>query len=307
MPEYSKPSLSDSALENAGRTRLGGIKKSTRIGIGAVVAAISTFWVLGEYITLREAAEYSRDSIPDPWTIDEEFPHDVFSFARLYHSGSWDTDYVGADGWLSYRLQELSSMQVDPNPPVLEITDAELVNYPFAFMANPATYDEVFDLSDAEAESLNSYLGNGGFILVDDFWGKDMWDNFVEQMEKVFPDIAPEELPPDHPIFNGVFEMDVIPQVPSHDAAEKHLENGDDHLHYEIAMLRHGESERDLITPRFMAWRDKKGRIMMIACHNNDLADGWEEEGFAPWFFEKYSEKYCYPMAINILYYTLTH
>jgi hypothetical protein len=47
--------------------------------------------------------------------------------------------------------------------------------------------------------------------------------------------------------------------------------------------------------------------MMMMICHNTDLGDGWEEGGTDPWYFPEFSEKYAYPLGINILFYALTH
>ena len=43
--------------------------------------------------------------------------------------------------------------------------------------------------------ALRRYLLNGGFLMVDDFWGDYEWDNFYQQIKRVFPDREPEELP----------------------------------------------------------------------------------------------------------------
>jgi hypothetical protein len=56
-----------------------------------------------------------------------------------------------------------------------------------------------------------------------------------------------------------------------------------------------------------MAYFDDDGRICMLVDVNNDLADGWEEESYAPWYFNAFSEKYCFPMAINVLFYVMTN
>ena len=56
-----------------------------------------------------------------------------------------------------------------------------------------------------------------------------------------------------------------------------------------------------------MAYYDDDGRICMLVNLNNDISDGWEEEGYAPWFFNAFSERYCFPMAINVLFYAMTH
>ena len=52
---------------------------------------------------------------------------------------------------------------------------------------------------------------------------------------------------------------------------------------------------------------DDKGRIMVIATHNCDNGDGWEREGEDDYFFHEFSEKRAYPLAVNILFYTMTH
>jgi hypothetical protein len=57
----------------------------------------------------------------------------------------------------------------------------------------------------------------------------------------------------------------------------------------------------------FRAWYDDQDRIMVFACHNTDLGDGWEREGMAEWYFREYSEKKAYPMGINIVTYAMTH
>ena len=128
---------------------------------------------------------------------------------------------------------------------------------------------------------------------------KKMWEDLCEVMKTSIPRQRnrPQDLPLTHPIFDGVFKLDHIPQVPSHDAAKRWMELGIDN-HYEHSVIRKGAMEiqkRTSILPHFRAWLDDRGRIMMLACHNNDLADGWEEESYEPWFFKKYSEKVCFP------------
>ena len=63
--------------------------------------------------------------------------------------------------------------------------------------------------------ALRRYLLNGGFLMVDDFWGDDEWDNFYQQIKRVFPDREPEELPLEHEIFHCVYDLKEKPQVPS--------------------------------------------------------------------------------------------
>jgi len=47
--------------------------------------------------------------------------------------------------------------------------------------------------------------------------------------------------------------------------------------------------------------------MMMLICHNTDLGDGWEREGENIQYFKQYSEKWSYPMGINIITYLMTN
>jgi hypothetical protein len=55
------------------------------------------------------------------------------------------------------------------------------------------------------------------------------------------------------------------------------------------------------------AWLDDKDRIMVIATHNSDTGDGWEREGEDEQYFQQFSETRAYPLAINIIFYLMTH
>ena len=52
---------------------------------------------------------------------------------------------------------------------------------------------------------------------------------------------------------------------------------------------------------------DDKGRMMAIICHNTDVGDGWEREGMDEGYFKEFSEKWSYPLGINIVTYAMTH
>ncbi len=61
--------------------------------------------------------------------------------------------------------------------------------------------------SPEEAAALRHYLLNGGFLMVDDFWGDAEYENFHQQMKSVFPEdkYEPKELPLEHEIFHCVY------------------------------------------------------------------------------------------------------
>ena len=231
------------------------------------------------------------------WENDPKFKSDVFTFVRIrygsygWRDNSWRTDYPDSDRNFSFRLQQMTSLKVNPEPVVLELTDPELFKYPWIYMIEPG--DLMF--SEEEVVNLRRYLLGGGFLMVDDFWGEVEWQNFYDQIKRVFPDREPKEIPEDHKIFNCVFPLKSKPQIPS--------------IHH---WYRYGDSgitweQPDAETPHYRAIYDDKDRIMAIICHNTDLGDGWEREGDNIEYFRQMSEPKAYPLGINIVFYAMTH
>ncbi len=237
---------------------------------------------------------------PD-WEVSQDLPNDVFTFARLrYNSGTWMgqrakwmIDYPDSELNFSYRLQQLTSLEVNPKGAIVDIDAEQLRHYPFVYMIEPG---DIW-ITDEEAVTLRDYLLNGGFIMVDDFWGAYEWKNFYRALKQIFPDREPVELELDHPIFHLVFDLEIKPQIPAVGMAMMGREQG---ITYEW-------NKPGAETPHYRAIYDDSGRICMIICFNTDLGDGWEEEGTDPWYFENFSEKYAYPLGINIVFYALTH
>ncbi len=229
------------------------------------------------------------------WENDTNFDDDIFTFVRIrytphYHRG-WDADYPDADWNFSLRLQQLTSLKVNPNPLVMELTDPALSDYPFVFLSAPMSVI----YTEREAAALRRYLLNGGFMMVDDFWGTYQWDHFYQQMKRVFPEFEPRELPLDHEIFQIVYPFESFPQSTA--------------IHFwQMGYTYHPVpgTERDH-DPRFYGIFDRNDRMMVLLCYNNDLVDGWEREGEDKEFFQRFSVRSSYPMGINIVTYAMTH
>lgn len=238
-----------------------------------------------------------RNGVPE-WEKNRDFEHDVFTFVRIQYDsyGSqygygpgdrWRIDYPDADLNLSYRLQQLTSLKVDPDGKILRLTDPELFDYPFIYIIEPGKL--VF--SEEEAVALRRYLTKGGFLMVDDFWGEYEWSNLEDQMKRVFPDRPWVDIPLEHEIFQNVYQLKEKPLIPS--------------VHH---YMRGNRTERfDAGEPHYRGYVDDDGRIMAFICHNTDLGDGWEREGVDRGYFETYSEPFAYPLGINIVTYAMTH
>ncbi|HBJ83190.1 MAG TPA: transmembrane prediction [Verrucomicrobiales bacterium] len=233
------------------------------------------------------------------WKVSEELPKDVFTFARLcypFRRGlRWTADYPEAELNFSWRLHQLTSVQVNPFPVIIDIDAGQLRHHPFLYVSEPSN----MDISDEQARVLREYMLNGGFILMDDFWGGEEWQAFVATFKQIWPDRGFTELKPDHPLFHCVFDLPAPPQV--------HSNVYWSHKHKGTRNTTSNEIRPDAAQPVFRAVHDDRGRMVMLICLNNDMGDGWEQESFDTDYFREVSEKHAYPLGINIVFYVLTH
>jgi hypothetical protein len=245
---------------------------------------------------IREQEEMEKALTPG-------FREDTFTFARLkfdtdrgYGLGwgrSWDDDTPDADLTLTYRMYQFTSLKVRPGLNFIDITTKDLEKYPFVYVAAAGR----MALDEDQAEALRRYLLNGGFLMVDDFWGDDQWYHFRDQMKRVFPQREPVELPLSDRIFQNVFQFKKLPQIPSVGAF----------LNYRISYdpgPSYAEKGHD---PHFYGIYDDAQRMMVLICHNNHFGDGWEHETDDQSYFNTFSEPMGYPMFINIAAYATSH
>jgi hypothetical protein len=271
--------------------------------------------------TARETVSHSM-TLPE-WTNPRGFAKDVFTFtrvifwsdpSRLAERGlgggrgfggfgrlGWVIDYPDADLNISHRLQQLTSMKVDPDARVLKLTNPDLNHYPFIYME----HIERMALRPAEVTALRNYLLTGGVLLVNDFWGAVAWQNLKNEMSKVLPGRTWTELGLDHPIFNSVYNirgpMSSL-RVPSWQFWNQDYDPTDPRSN--PTNRNRGEGYE---TMHVQALYDDKQRIMVLAIHNSDVSDGWEREGERLEYFKTFSEVRSYPLGINIIFYLMTH
>jgi hypothetical protein len=114
-------------------------------------------------------------------------------------------------------------------------------------------------------------------------------------MKRVFPDRSFTETSLDHPLYRCVFQIKSKGQVPS--------------IHYWLrsggGTAEHHDGNTETVHHR--AIFDDKGRLLVFATHNTDNGDGWEREGESAEYFATFGERIACPLAVNVIFYVMTH
>lgn len=210
-----------------------------------------------------------------------------FTFVRLRYgsgtgfwggrrSGAWSHDYPRADQHLVRILEGITLVDANVGGTrVLDLDDPELFKYPVAYMSEPGFWT----MTDREAVAFRAYLLKGGFAIFDDF-EREQWNNFAAQIRRVLPDGRFVELDASHPIFDSFFHMTRI----------------------DFPHPMYG------YTPHYYALfedNDPSKRVMVIANHDNDVAEYWEwsDTGLLP--IDLSNE--AYKLGVNYIIYAMTH
>lgn len=173
----------------------------------------------------------------------------------------------------------------------LPLDDAELFRYPIAYLVEVGYWNP----SDTEVRALREYLLKGGFLIVDDFRGRDLF-NFQDQMRRVLPEARLFQLTGERPILP---EIRMFPGTANHAIFDSFFHIADP----EALIPPYG---RD--APFYLGIfedDDPSKRLLAIANFNNDIAEYWE-----------YSERGWYPIdlandaykfGVNYVVYGMTH
>ena len=216
---------------------------------------------------------------------DEAFEYDGrFTFTRIRYGsgygrfgGSWAHDYPRADQHLPKILAELSTMKprVDGSN-VLDLENPGIFANPILYISEPGFWT----VTPGGADNLRAHLLKGGFLLFDDFEGPQQWDNMARQMSRVLPDHRWFEIDVRHPIFHSFFEMTRI-----------------DFPHPTVNVI-----------PSYFAMfedNDPSRRIMVLANHDNDLAEYWEWSATGMFPVDVTNE--AYKLGVNYIIYGVLH
>jgi hypothetical protein len=198
--------------------------------------------------------------------------------------GRWTTDAPEAETHLLQGIRRLTRINTAPEGAALRPMDDAIFDYPFLYAVEVGHWA----LSDAEAAHLREYLLRGGFLMVDDFWGTNEWEVFVESMRKVFPDRPIVELDDQHPIFHVHYAVDHKVQIPGI---------------YGAITGQHWE--QDGYVPHWRAIYDDDGRVMVSINYNMDMGDAWEHADNPQ--YPQPLTTLAYHFTINYLLYAMTH
>jgi hypothetical protein len=227
----------------------------------------------------------SAQSGSESWGESERVYDGRFTFTRLRWqsaggrggmSNAWNHDFPRAEQNLITILNDLTLIDANPNGSlILTLDDPQLFKYPIAYMWEPGFWT----MTDFEAQRFREYLLKGGFAIFDDF-EFEQWNNFEAQMRRVLPDSRFVKLDRSHRVFDSFFRMSTI-DFP--------------HPMYGISPTYFGIHEDN----------DPGKRLMVIANHNNDVAEYWEWSGSG--FFPVDASNEAYKLGVNYMLYGLTH
>jgi hypothetical protein len=242
------------------------------------------------YSTAEAHAEY--DLPPDydektEWTRARLIYPSVFGMHGVYGDGykRWTIDYPRSDRLLLQGIRRLTRIHTRSVEQSVELDGSDDVyNWPTLYSVEVGYWK----LTDANAAQLREFLLRGGFLMVDDFHGTLEWNNFTENLSKVFPDRPILDIDNKDAIFHVIYDLDDRSQVPG----AQWLQTGS---HYEY----------DGYEAKWRGVYDDHGRIMVAICHNMDLGDAWE------WSDDpRYPAEWAglaYRIAANYFMYDLTH
>ena len=213
-----------------------------------------------------------------------------FYFTRGVYSSpwrrnlSWQTDFPKADRQLMAAVNTLVDMSASERENAVRLDDPDLRRFPFLYILEI----EGMSLTPPEVEGLRNYLRAGGFLVVDDFWGSWALADLEREMRRVLPEYSIVEIPSDHPIFNTVYRIEEIIQVP----AFGRYYGGRTSECYGCEAFARGIF-------------DDEGRLMVIINGNTDLGDAWE------WFerpeYPLQFSSFAVQMGVNFVIYSMSH
>jgi hypothetical protein len=166
------------------------------------------------------------------------------TIGRLHYDGGGDW-YANPSSLpnLLKAIGERTVLRTAPREVTVRLSDEELWDVPYLYMTGHGNVR----FSDAELGILRRWLGQGGFLHVDDNYGMD--ESIRRELRRLFPDQTLVDVPLDHPVYRLVYSFPRgIPKIHEHD----------------------GKPPQGL--GLFL-----EGRLVVFYSYETDLGDGWED------------------------------
>ncbi len=252
----------------------------TLVGVGLVILRASPVAELGQdFRTLLDQRRTSQRS---------NGPNEFYFTRGVYTSAwwrdRWAIDFPKADRQFMAAVNTLVDMDASERENPVRLDDPNLRRFPFLYILEI----EDMALTPPEVQGLRNYLLAGGFLVVDDFWGGYAFANLEREMRRVLPEHSIVAIPPDHPIFNTVYKIEKIIQVPA------------------FGRFYGGPTTECYGCEAFVRGIfDDKGRLMVVVNANTDLGDAWEwfEQPQYPLQFSSFAVQ----MGVNFVIYAMSH
>ena len=212
------------------------------------------------------------------------------AFGGFQRNPGWAHDYPIAERNLALMIGEMTL--IDPytgGSNIFTTDNPALYQYPIAYMSEPGDWRP----SEEEVQGLRAWLLKGGFLIFDDFGGRD-WFQFEESMKRVLPEHEIHPLDTSHPVFDSFFRIESL------DFDEGASVTGG------RGRTRGRGGYRG--TPEYYGITENNepgGRLMVVVNYNNDIGDMWEwsDYGFNPVSLTNDA----YQLGVNYIVYAMTH
>ena len=259
----------------------------------------------GLWVCLLAGAATSQTGNDKGYGADAEFhlarlAYPTYSFANsrgFSRNPMWRVDFPYAEWNFLPALSRLTTMSVDLSAGVdpedaierlhLEALDDRIFGYPLIYMQQPA--QSGWRPSKQEAERLREYLDRGGFILIDDFHGRDIYA-VQEALKRVLPDREIVEIPGNDPLMNVFFDLGDRLQIPG----QRHLRSFGGRI-----------DARMEGPPYWLGIYDDYNRLIVGLNFNIDMGDAWEHAD-DPYYPEPMTGQ-AYRLGVNYVIYAMTH
>jgi hypothetical protein len=215
------------------------------------------------------------------------------TFVRIRYQGydkftdqgpGWSHDYPISETHFAKIMKEITTTRpfVESGSifgsAIIQLDDPKLFKYPVAYLSEPGGWH----MTAAELAGFKKYIERGGFIIFDDMGfrtGEADIMNLNYEWQRAFPKAKMLRIPPDHPIFDAFFKVDL---------------NKVTAYYYRTVPEIYGYFEDN----------DPKKRLLCVINDGQDLGEYIE---FSDRGFDVVPSNEAYKLLINYFVYALSH